>query len=129
MSIKTRRCGQRPLHFGLVLFFVDMQSSIARYFCFAKSICFRFTQTRYDINPRSRSEHIECDSTYRTHQRISKILKGFISSKASKTLYIDSGVSILNIVRMFVITLITQLQRYKRACISDSSSTVTRQAL
>ena len=35
-----------------------MQSSIARYFYYAKSICFRNTQTRYDINPRSRSEHI-----------------------------------------------------------------------
>ena len=32
----------------------------ARYICLtANSICFRFAQTRYDINPRSRSEHIE----------------------------------------------------------------------
>ena len=32
----------------------------ARYICLAaNSIYFRFAQTRYDINPRSRSEHIE----------------------------------------------------------------------
>ena len=31
----------------------------------ANQICFRSAQTRYDINPRSRSEHIECVSTYR----------------------------------------------------------------
>ena len=50
--------------------FVDMQSSIARYFCFAKSICFRHTQTRYDINLVAQAtyravRHIECNSTYR----------------------------------------------------------------
>ena len=48
--------------------FVEMPSlPSARYICcFAKyirkttnSICFRYAQTRYDINPRSRSEHIE----------------------------------------------------------------------
>ena len=49
----------------------------------ANSICFRFAQTRYDINPRSRSEHIECVSTYRTRQRISKIrFSGFISTRS-----------------------------------------------
>ncbi len=46
-------------HFSCVSHFIDMQSTIARYFCYAKSICFRDTQTRYDTNPRSRSEHIE----------------------------------------------------------------------
>ena len=42
--------------------FVDMPSLCsARYICLvANSICFRYAQTRYDINPRSRSEHIEC---------------------------------------------------------------------
>ena len=57
----------------------------------ANSICFRFAQTRYDINPRSRSEHIECDSTYRVcisrlwrgMQTISKIrFSGFISTRS-----------------------------------------------
>ena len=45
--------------------FVDMPSLCSpRYICLAaNSICFRYAQTRYDINPRSRSEHIECDST------------------------------------------------------------------
>ena len=48
--------------------FVDIPSlRSVRYICLAaNSICFRYAQTRYDINPRSRSEHIECDSTYRT---------------------------------------------------------------
>ena len=56
----------------------------ARYICLgANSICFRFAQTRYDINPRSRSEHIECVSTYRTRKRISKIREsGFISMRS-----------------------------------------------
>ena len=56
----------------------------ARYICLASnSICFRFAQTRYDINPRSRSEHIECVSTYRTRKRISKICEsGFISMRS-----------------------------------------------
>ena len=56
----------------------------ARYICLgANSIYFRFAQTRYDINPRSRSEHIECVSTYRTRKRISKIRKsGFISMRS-----------------------------------------------
>ena len=64
--------------------FVDMPSLCsARYICLAaNSICFRYAQTRYDINPRSRSEHIECDSTYQTRQRISKIcVSGFISMR------------------------------------------------
>ena len=40
-------------------------------------------QARYDVDPRSRSEHIECVSTYRTHKRISKIRdSGFISMRS-----------------------------------------------
>ena len=65
--------------------FVDMPSLCsARYICLAaNSICFRYAQTRYDINPRSRSEHIECVSTYRTRKRISKIREsGFISMRS-----------------------------------------------
>ena len=64
----------------------------ARYICLAgNSICFHFVQTRYDINPRSRSEHIECVSTYRVcisrlwrgMQTISKIrVSGFISTRS-----------------------------------------------
>ena len=46
------------------------------------SICFRYAQARYDIDPSSRSEHIECVSTYRTRQRISKIrASGSISTR------------------------------------------------
>ena len=49
----------------------------------ANSICFRYAQARYDIDPRSRSEHIECVSTYRTRQRISKIrASGSISTRS-----------------------------------------------
>ena len=64
-----------------ILFCRYASHSSARYICLvANSICFRFAQSRYDINPRSRSEHIECVSTYRTLKRISKIRKsGFIS--------------------------------------------------
>ena len=64
---------------------VDMPSlRSARYICLAaNSICFRFAQARYDIDPRSRSEHIECVSTYRTRQRISKIrASGSISTRS-----------------------------------------------
>ena len=58
----------------LVLFFLTNTASVStkailfcryvgmptRYICLtANSIYFRFAQTRYDINPRSRSEHIE----------------------------------------------------------------------
>ena len=63
---------------------VDMPSlRSARYICLAaNSICFRFAQARYDIDPRSRSEYIECVSTYRTRQRISKIrASGSISTR------------------------------------------------
>ena len=80
-----------------VLFFLPSSASmstdvICRYARFAcsiylpspNSICFRFAQTRYDINPRSRSEHIECLSTYRTRKRISKIRdSGFISMRSA----------------------------------------------
>ena len=65
--------------------FVDMPSlRSARYICLAaNSICFRFAQARYDIDPRSRSEHIECVSTYRTRQRISKMrASGSISTRS-----------------------------------------------
>ena len=49
----------------------------ARYIrCFAKyirkttnSICFCFAQTRYDINPRSHSEHIELLMVHSCHQQ------------------------------------------------------------
>ena len=60
------------------LFFVDIPSlRSARYICcFAKyirktanSICFRYAQTRYDINPRSRSEHIELLMVHSCHQQ------------------------------------------------------------
>ena len=64
---------------------VDMPSlRSARYICLAaNSICFRYAQARYDIDPRSRSEHIECVSTYRTRQRISKIrASGSISTRS-----------------------------------------------
>ena len=67
---------------------VDMPSlRSARYICLAaNSICFRYAQARYDIDPRSRSEHIECVSTYRTRQRISKIrVSGFISTRTCST--------------------------------------------
>ena len=65
---------------------VDMPSlRSARYICLAaNSICFRYAQARYDIDPRSRSEHIECVSTYRTRQRISKIrASGSISTRCA----------------------------------------------
>ena len=61
-----------------IFVFVDMPSlRSARYIrCFAKyirkttnSICFRFAQTRYDINPRSRSEHIELLMVHSCHQQ------------------------------------------------------------
>ncbi len=40
----------------------------ARYICLpANSICPPDGRTRYDINPRSRSEHIECKFAERTH--------------------------------------------------------------
>ena len=68
-----------------ILIFVDMPSlRSARYIrcfakyirCFAKyirkttnSICFRYAQTRYDINPRSRSEHIELLMVHSCHQQ------------------------------------------------------------
>ena len=39
--------------------FVDMQTSSTRYFCFIKSICFCFAQTRYDINLVAAGQHIE----------------------------------------------------------------------
>ncbi len=43
-----------------------MQSSIARYFCFTKSICFSLSlKTRYAINLVAVRQHIECVSTYR----------------------------------------------------------------
>ena len=64
---------------------VDMPSlRSARYICLAaNSIYFRYAQARYDIDPRSRSEHIECVSTYRTRQRISKIrASGSISTRS-----------------------------------------------
>jgi len=35
----------------------------------ANSICFRFAQTRYDVNPRSRSEHIELLMAHSCHQQ------------------------------------------------------------
>ena len=70
---------------------VDMPSlRSARYICLAaNSICFRYAQTRYDINPRSRSEHIELLMAHSCHQqyiergtRISKIcISGFISMR------------------------------------------------
>ena len=55
----------------------------------ANSICFRYTQTRYDINPRSRSEHFELLMAHSCHRqyiergtRISKIrISGFISMR------------------------------------------------
>ena len=37
----------------------------------ANSICFRYAQTRYDINPRSRSEHIECLRSKHHIERVS----------------------------------------------------------
>ncbi len=64
-----------------IFIFVDMPSlRSARYIrCFAKyirkttnSICFRFAQTRYDINPRSRSEHIELLMVHSCHQQYIK---------------------------------------------------------
>ena len=50
---------------------VDMPSlRSARYICLAaNSICFRCAQTRYDINPRSRSEHIELLMAHSCHQQ------------------------------------------------------------
>ena len=81
----------RPFFFARTAFvgtkaiFVDMPSlRSARYIrcfakyirCFAKyirkttnSICFRCAQTRYDINPRSRSEHIELLMVHSCHQQ------------------------------------------------------------
>ena len=45
------------------LFFVDMSAMPTRYICLAaNSICSSYGRTRYDINPRSRSEHIECEA-------------------------------------------------------------------
>ena len=41
------------------------------YLPLANSICFRFAQTRYDINPRSRSEHIECLRSKHHIERVS----------------------------------------------------------
>ena len=65
--------------------FVDMPRVAAhrsaRYICLAaNSIYFRNAQIRYDINPRSRSEHIERSAHIERRRRISKIRSsGFIS--------------------------------------------------
>ena len=65
--------------------FVDMPRvathRLARYICLAaNSIYFRYAQIRYDINPRSRSEHIERSAHIERRRRISKIRSsGFIS--------------------------------------------------
>ena len=65
--------------------FVDMPRVAthrsARYICLAaNSIYFRNAQIRYDINPRSRSEHIKRSAHIERRRRISKIRSsGFIS--------------------------------------------------
>ncbi len=65
--------------------FVDMPRVAthrsARYICLAaNSIYFRYAQIRYDINPRSRSEHIKRSGHIERRRRISKIRSiGFIS--------------------------------------------------
>ena len=52
----------------------DMQTLSARYiFLTENSICFRFAQTRYDINLVAVRQHIVCVSTYRVIYDISKI--------------------------------------------------------
>ena len=58
-----------------------MQTSFARYICFTNSICFRYAQTRYDINLVAARQHIACDSTYRVRKDISKISLRFISTQ------------------------------------------------
>ena len=63
----------RPFPVGRYFDFVDMPSlRSALYICLAaNSICFRYAQTRYDINPRSRSEHIECLHSKHHIERVS----------------------------------------------------------
>ena len=57
---RTKNCENSSSLF-LILFCRYASLRSARYICLAaNSICFRVAQTRYDINPRSRSEHIEC---------------------------------------------------------------------
>ena len=51
------------------------------------------------------------------------------SFESRKRNYIDSGAVILNIVKMFRITVAVATQSARRACISGSASPFTRQAL
>ena len=54
------------MHIMDVLYFVDMQSSIARYFCYHKiDMFFVSLKTRYDINLVAARQHIECVSAVR----------------------------------------------------------------
>ena len=43
----------------MTIFFVDMQTPFARYIHYVNSICFRYAQTRYDINLVAERQHIE----------------------------------------------------------------------
>ena len=52
----------------------------------ANSICFGFAQTRYDINPRSRSEHIELLMAHSCHQQYIERISVYRKS-ASADLY------------------------------------------
>ena len=48
-------------------------------FASINSICFRYAQTRYDINPRSRSEHIECLRSKHHIERVSVYRKSALA--------------------------------------------------
>ena len=83
----------------LVLFFLTSTASVfteaililsiyrrfARFDIFAarfasiNSICFRYAQTRYDINQRSRSEHIECLRSKHHIERVSVYRKSALA--------------------------------------------------
>ena len=111
---------------------VDMPSlRSARYICLAaNSICFRYAQARYDIDPRSRSEHIECVSTYRTRQRISKIrASGSISTRSvlkgttlTGAIFAIMSIKVYNflLIKGFVLVLVVILVDYFEASIGEA---------
>ena len=82
MSFFVWKIRMVQMHIMDVLYFVDMQSSIARYFCYHKiDMFFVSLKTRYDINLVAARQHIECVSTYRVCKTYRKSRTRFISTK------------------------------------------------
>ena len=70
----------------IFIIFVDMQSSIARYFCYHKiDMFFALLKTRYDINLVAVRQHIEFVSTYRVCKTYRKSRKRFILMRCYAT--------------------------------------------